>query len=124
MGTVSFLTPDALSPIAQRCLEQACLAGGYDLTPVPTRRRPEAGRLGLTKDANESGYLWVPWPLPGVGCPVVLSATLRERPEPYDLLLELARGKLNHVRVQTAEWEAIGLTLEPEDRAELRAAAL
>lgn len=111
MGSVSFLLPDSPPPDARRCLDYATLASGYDLTPVPTGRALDGNRLTLTKGANESGYLTTPWPVAGFGTPVTLSATLRERPEPYHLLAELVRGKLNHVRNQTAEWEGIGLAL-------------
>ena len=114
MGSVSFIVPDSVPPDARRCLDRACLAGGYDVTPVPTARILDGDRLTLTKDANESGYLMVPWPVAGFGTPVTLSATLRERVEPYHLLVEMVRGKLNHLRNQTAEWEGIGLSLEPD----------
>jgi hypothetical protein len=119
MGTVSFLLPDPLPDGAPRCLERACLAIGYDHSPVPTRRTVEGNRLVLTKDANESGYLSVPWPVPGAGVPVCLSATLCERPEPYHLIVELARGKLNQVRSLSAEWESIGMAVDETDRVEL-----
>lgn len=120
MGIVSFLLPDPLSPDAERCLTRASLVGGYDLSPVPAIRRLRDGLLTLTKDANESGYVSVPWPLLGLGEPLCRSSTLRERADPYNLVLELARGELNHVRTQTAEWETIGLELTDADRAELR----
>ncbi len=119
MGTVTFLLPDPLPAAADRCLESASLAAGYDQSPVPTRRKLDGRELTLAKDGNESGYLSVPWPVPGFGTPVCLSATLRERPEPYHLLLELARGKLNQLRNLTAEWESIGMMVDPADRAEL-----
>jgi hypothetical protein len=119
MGTLTFLLPDPLPAAAARCLEQASLATGYDQSPVPTRRRFENGQLALTKDSTESGYLATPWPVAGLGVPLCLSATLVERPEPYHLLLELARGKLNQVRNLTAEWESIGMVVDLADRAEL-----
>lgn len=119
MGTVTFLLPDPLPAEAARCLEQSCLAIGYDQSPVPTRRKIEDGRLELTKDANESGYLAIPWPVQGGGITVCLSTTLREQPEPYHLVLELARGKLNQVRNLTAEWESIGMAVDAADRADL-----
>lgn len=123
MGILTFLLPDDPSAEAVRCLDRACLAIGYDQSPVPTRRNIEGGRLDLTKDANESGYLSMPWPISGSGTPVIHSATLREQAEPYHLVLELARGKLNQVRNLTAEWESIGMTIDPEDRAALGEAA-
>jgi hypothetical protein len=119
MGSVSFYLPDHLTPAARRALDDASLAGGYDLAPVPTQRRVVGNQLILSREANESGHLMLPWPLEGLGAPMSLSATLREREEPYHLLVELARGKLNQVRTQTADWKSIGLTLEPDDRREL-----
>lgn len=119
MGSVSFYLPDHLTPAARRALDDASLAGGYDVAPVPTARRTDGNRLVLSREANESGHVMLPWPLDGLGAPVSLSATLRERDEPYHLLVELARGKLNQVRTQTADWQSIGLTLEPDDRREL-----
>lgn len=98
------------------------MTGGYDLAPMPTRRRLDSTRLTLTRDVNESGYLTTCWPLPSNGCPVLLSATLRERQEPYHLLTELARGKLNQVRCQLADWISVGF--EPEEDETQRLAAL
>jgi hypothetical protein len=40
---------------------------------------------------------------------MVASATLMERDAPYDLLVELARGKVNQVRGQAADWRSVGL---------------
>ena len=121
MGSTSFLLPDPLSSAAAATLQDACVAStvsSYDQTPVPTRVQITGDRLTLTRDQNESGYLVVPWPVEPFGTIVVTSTTLRERPEPYRLLVELARGKLNQVRAQTAEWQGIGLRTGPDfDRA-------
>ena len=122
MGQFSFILPDGLSPHGRQYLSRACLAGGYDHTPVPTRVRFDGKRVQLTRDLCESSYLLVPWPAGPMGCPATLSATLRERPEPYHLVTELARGKLNQVRVQAAEWEGVGLTVSAADRGDLAAA--
>lgn len=119
MGMVCFRIPDGLSPTAQAGLESATLGGGYDLTPVVTRLSFEGNRLILKKDANESSYLLLRWPLEGIGRPLAISATLRERSEPYALLTELARGRINSLRNQVAEWQPIGLELDPEDQSEL-----
>src|SRR5262249_51197030 len=43
------------------------------------------------------------------GALVTTTSTLRETDEPYRLVVELARGKLNQVRTQAADWQNIGL---------------
>lgn len=122
MGTVSFFVPDPLPDAHRSALDTACLAGGYDTTPVPTRRTLAPGRLTLARDGTESGCVMVAWPAAGLPAGTVsLTATLRERPEPYHLGVELARGRVNRLRTQTAEWRHIGLQLDPDDAAELRA---
>jgi hypothetical protein len=45
----------------------------------------------------------------GAGQILGSSATLIERPTPYQLQAELARGKVNQVRCQLADWQAGGL---------------
>lgn len=122
MGSLAFVLPSRLSPEGRECVQAAALAGGYDLAPVPTRRDFDGDRLVLTKEANESGFVIMPWPYPG-GKQVCITTTLRERPEPYHLLIELARGRVNQLRCQTVDWEAIGLSLEPAEQEEIRALA-
>jgi hypothetical protein len=121
MGSMSFLLPSPLSSAAAATLPDACIAttvGYADQTPDPTCVQITDDRLTLTREKNESGYLVVPWPVEPFGTIVVSSTTLREREEPYRLLVELARGKLNQVRGQAAEWRGIGLRTGPDfDRA-------
>jgi hypothetical protein len=62
----------------------------------------------------ESGRLFVPWPISGYGTPIVGTATLAERPTPYVLAVELARGKLNDIRNQLADWTLMGLRATAE----------
>ena len=50
MGTMSFLTPLKLSAEAARELERACIAGGPDSMPWPTRALYEPGRLTVHRD--------------------------------------------------------------------------
>ncbi len=122
MGTISFFVPDPLPPDRRAAAESVCLSGGYDLTPVPTRRKLSPGRIDLTRDGSESGYLQVAWPADGLPAgTVTLSSTLRERAEPYHLALELARGRVNRLRCQLAEWTAIGMDVPADEAAELRA---
>jgi len=119
MGSISLLLPSPASPGLEPLLRLACFAGGYDLTPSPMSSRVDNGRLIVTRGPNESGYLLLPWPIGGTGPVVTTTATLRERAEPYSLMIELARGKLNQVRIQTAEWQDIGLQTTPDFTQEL-----
>ena len=46
--------------------------------------------------------------------PIIATATLADRPITYDLAVELARGKLNDVRNQAADWALMGLRIGSE----------
>ncbi|MFO0801340.1 MAG: hypothetical protein U0804_28070 [Gemmataceae bacterium] len=119
MGSTTFLLPNPLPPAAESLLRLACVAGGYDQAPTPTAVRIEGDRLILSRESAESGFLAVPWPVGSGGALVTTSATFRERPEPYRLLTELARGKLNQLRTQLGEWKDIGLQTPAEFDADL-----
>ena len=121
MGQLSFLLPGDLSPAARVCLQSAAMLGGYDLTPIPTTQTVDGDRLVIDRDTADSGHITCPWPVPGQGTPVLMSTTLRERPEPYSFLVELVRGKVNQVRTQVAEWESAGLEITTEEAAQSRA---
>ncbi len=123
MGSMTFLLPERLSPAADAALRRACLAGGYDQNPVPTRVHVLDHKLVVSRELNESGYLLLPWPVEPYGGIVTTTTTLRERPEPYSLLVELARGKLNQVRCQTSEWRSLGLRTTPDFDRDLRDAS-
>lgn len=120
MGSMTFLLPNPVPPAAEALLRQACFAGGYDQTPSPTQVQIAGDRLVVSRGSNESAYLFLPWPVGANGVMVTATSTLRERAEPYNLLLELARGKLNQVRIQTAEWQEIGLATPADYDRELR----
>jgi hypothetical protein len=121
MGILRFQLPDRLSAEESRDLTLASIAGGYDNAPAVTHAAVEAGQLVLSRDSTESGYVQVPWDVPGVGHVVAASATLAERHDPYDLLLELARGKVNQLRSQAADWAFSGIEPSPALHDELRA---
>jgi hypothetical protein len=117
MGSISFLLPNPLPGAAASALGEACIASSssyYDQMPTPTRVQVADGVLTLERAQNESGFLFIPWPVGPLGTVVVTSSTLRERAEPYRLLVELARGKLNQVRMQAGEWEGMGFQAAPE----------
>lgn len=118
MGVLKFrLTPPELSQRLPE-LERAYVTG-LDRTPERMRAELRPGMLICHREAPESGRLHVPWPIDGVGLPYVGTATLVERAEPYELSVELARGKLYDVRNQAAEWSHLGLRLPSEVEADL-----
>src|SRR5438552_506605 len=108
MGQITFQLPADLPADAARELERCCLAGGPDNMPQSTVVQLAGGSLTLTRDEDESGYLSAPWPLDDLGHLMGTSATLMNRAAPYRLLLELARGKINQVRCQAADWRMGG----------------
>ena len=116
MGTTLFDLPPGLPPETRDGLPHAHIAGGYDRSPLPTRVVLEGDRLELLKDANESGVCGLPWPTEAAGHVLLNTSTLIERPTPFALPTELARGKLNQVRHQLHEWESGGLVVSPELR--------
>ena len=114
MGVMSFLLPSGLSAEALRELERACVAGGPDNMPWPTEARVQGDRLVVHRTVEESGTLTVPWDVDGAGRLMSSTATLMERPAPYSLPVEIARGKVNQLRCQAADWRSGGLSLPPE----------
>jgi hypothetical protein len=118
MGLISVLLPNPLPSAAAATLADACIASSTaysDQTPAPTQVEVRDGVLTLQRAQNESGYLLMPWPVEPFGTLVITSSTLREREEPYRLLVELARGKLNQVRtqMQAVDWEEMGFRPDP-----------
>src|SRR3954463_14879246 len=113
MGVLKFqvTTPDLASRLPE--LRKAYVTG-LDRTPSRLGIEFRQGLMICHRDSNESGRLFVPWPVEGFGTPIVGTATLSERPEPYPLAVELARGKLNELRNQLAEWKQMGLRAPDE----------
>src|ERR1700720_4210437 len=113
MGTILFDLPAELPTSAIDELDRASVAGGQDGMPYPSEASVHDGRLAVGRKVDESGCLQVPWLVDQMGRFMVSSATLMERPAPYPLSVELARGKVNQVRAQAADW-AMGGLLMPE----------
>jgi hypothetical protein len=118
MGVMNFLLPAGLSPDALRELGRASVAGGQDTMPYPTAVQLRDHFMTLRRGVDESGMLLLPWPVDDAGQLMFSSATLMERPATYYLPLELARGKVNQVRSQAADWLQGGLDM-PAPLAEL-----
>jgi hypothetical protein len=124
MGTMTFQLPAAPPAAVLADLERACIAGGPDNMPWPTEVQVGPGRLTVRRTADESGYLALPWEVAGAGRLMGTTATLMERPQPYQLQVEQARGKVNQVRCQAADWETGGLVLPDELEQHVREATL
>lgn len=111
MGTMLFQLPPNLAEDALAELERASVAGGQDCMPYPTQAVLDDGQLIVNRRVEESGCLQAPWNVTGAGRLMASSATLMERLSPYHLTIELARGKINQLRGQTADWLMGGLIL-------------
>jgi hypothetical protein len=124
MGTMTFQLPAGLPTDAARELERTCMAGGPDNMPWPTDLRLNGAQMTVSRSVDESGYLVTPWDLDGLGFLMGTSATLMERSLPYQLVLELARGKVNQVRCQAFDWKVGGLQLAPALQQQIDEASL
>ena len=113
MGVMKFRLPS--NDPAQRASDyRKAYITGLDRTPGRVGVELRNGLMTCIRETTESGRLFVPWPIDGHGTPIVGTATLAERPAPYVLAVELARGKLNDVRNQLADWTQMGLRSTPE----------
>jgi len=113
MGVMKFRLPS--SELAQPLqAHRTAYITGLDRTPGRVGVELRNGLMSFVRDTTESGRLFVPWPIDGQGMPIVGTATLAERPAPYVLAVELARGKLNDVRNQLADWTQMGLRSTPD----------
>src|SRR5262249_563668 len=121
MWPMTFQLPPGLPHETAQQLQWSCLAGGPDNMPWPTHLTFDAATL--TRPTEESGHLVAPWPITNLGQLMGTSATLMNRTVPYDLLVELARGKVNQVRCQAADWQAGGLQIPPDLAEAIRQAA-
>src|SRR5262249_44378866 len=111
MGILRFRYPTRISADVTGELERAGMAGGYDNMPTASKVTGQGDKLTLRRDVDEGGSLTVPWDVPGAGRVRASSATCIERSEPYRLVLELARGKINQVRNQVEEWRGMGMQI-------------
>ncbi len=116
MGLMRFLVHDT-NQMSQERANRAYLCG-HDRVPWPSQALWTNELLILERRVEDSGTFYLPWEVEGFGELMLGTATLRERERPYLLEVELARGKLNQVRNQIAEWTGIGLNV-PERLQEL-----
>ena len=109
MGLMRFKvhTPNRLTP------QQAARSymAGHDRVPWPSETVLEGEFVTIKRPMDESGNFYIPIHVDSFGELILGTATLRERERPYNLMVELARGKLNQVRNQISEWQSIGLAV-------------
>ena len=122
MGTITFHLPPDLSLDAANELEHAGMLGGQDNMPYAAQVVIEPGELHVVRNTEESGYVMAPWDIEGAGRLMTATPTVIERAQPYQLAVELARGKVNQVRAQAADWLMGGLKMPDELAALIRAA--
>lgn len=84
---------------------------GVDGRVYPTRVEIDGDVMACRRPVGDSGRLHVAWPVEGIGTPVLSTSSLPEREKPYQLAVELARGKISQVRDQTSAWELQGMRI-------------
>jgi hypothetical protein len=110
MGQFHFLVPDT-SQLSPQALQRAYVCGRDYLPFVSRITTGPGGELTVDREEDESGTFNILWPTAGHGTLLLSTATLVERPEPYLLPLELARGTLHRLRNFLADWQASGLSV-------------
>lgn len=86
---------------------------GTDEFPWATKARWESDTLVVEKSVDDSGYVYFPWRVDGHGLFLLGSSTLMERPAPYSLEVELARGTIQRLRNRLFLWEWLGMKTDP-----------
>ncbi len=107
MGQLRFLIPRS-DRLSQQAIESAHICG-RDRLPWITRITVADGQLVADRDESESGTFHILWSLAGREPLLLSTATLMERPEPYQLPLEMARGTLNRLRNLLADLQMAGM---------------
>jgi hypothetical protein len=87
---------------------------GQDELPWYGRAYMSGSQLIVERVESDSGSVFVPWRIDGRGVLLLGTSTLMERERPYRLEVELARGTINRLRNQIANWELVGLVV-PDD---------
>ena len=121
MGQMRFVPPPG-ERISADDWSQAYVAG-LEGIPYPTSCIQTQNVYVVTRDINESGSLFVPYEVDGIGKLMLSTTSLMESAQPYLLQLELARGTLNRLRNQAVDWEMAGLKIAADLQAKIRHSA-
>jgi hypothetical protein len=121
MGFLRLVTPP-LARLADGAIDRTYVAG-LDSLPTFCRKTWEGDcLLRLERELDESGKVYIPWPVDGHGELLLCTATLMERERPYDLVVELARGTINRLRSKAESWKYAGLQLPETLASQIHAA--
>jgi len=94
--------------IAPDDLNRIYIAGSEEI-PWSTHTSWDGDVLVVERSVNDSGNVSVPWQIGDLGKFTLTTATLRERPRPYQLEVELARGLIQRIRIRLHLWQTLGL---------------
>lgn len=127
MGQFHFFAPSH-EQVPVEALASAYLAGmeGIPWQSANRWNHPEGATpvaFSLERAITESGNLNIPWHVEGFGDLMLSTASLMETSAPYNLPIELARGVINRLRNQAADWRMAGLVIPDELAAEIREAS-
>ncbi len=95
---------------------------GIESIPWQSQNTWIGDELVVSRSESDSGCLYVPWLLSRRGPLVLSTATLMERPRPYLLEVELARGTVHELREHLASWKSVGLVVRDDIVAGLKQA--
>ena len=102
----------AESGLTQQAVNRATFCG-LDQIPVPCRAVLRDQMITIDRPVPESGKIQMPLRVEGYGELMLSTGTLMYRERPYYLEVELARGKVNQIRNQLADWSSLGLQIPP-----------
>ena len=120
MGQMRFYAPKSES-LPCSAVELAYLAG-LEAIPWHSCNSLCDDILTIARTGSESGNLYIPWHVPGIGQRTLSTCTLMERERPYCLFTELARGTVHRARSMAADIDASGDQLSSAADQLLRAA--
>lgn len=111
MSIFSLTLPAGMQESQKKLVAAQAYLAGSDGFPVPTQRDFNDPLVCLRHQGEDTIHVATPWLVQQHGLMTTSTTTLMCRESSYRLLKELARGKVNQVRCQTAEWENRGLVL-------------
>ena len=110
MGVTRFRT-DPLDPSGQWPILESTYFAGFDGRVMATRVERDGSQIACIRPVSDSGKLKTVWPLSDGRSMTLTTCSLRERDEPYNLAVELARGKIGELRNQAAQWAMGGMAI-------------